>query len=242
MSSPEIDPAALARWSAELEGLPPGEILAAVAARFPGRVGFATGFGPEGCVLLDAAARRGVALDLFTLDTGVLFPETYALWRRLEARYGFTIRRVASPVAAPAPASGPAPWDADPDACCNARKVAPLAAELGNLDAWITAIRRDQTPERAGAAVVERDARFGLVKVNPLAAWTSREVWDYLRAHDVPVSPLHERGYTSIGCAPCTSPVTLGDADPRAGRWRGRQKTECGIHWRMPATAQGGRP
>lgn len=232
MSAPREE---LTRLADALEGAPPERILAAVAARFP-RVGFATGFGAEGCVLVDVAAREGVPLDVFTLDTGFLFPETYALWKRLEARYGIVIRGVRA--AGEAPAAGDRPWETDPDRCCELRKVLPLRAELARLDAWVTAIRRDQTPDRANARVVEWDEKFGLVKVNPLAAWTARDVWAHVRAHDVPTNPLHEQGYTSIGCAPCTTPVLAGE-DPRAGRWRGRQKTECGLHAR-PATPKAG--
>ena len=113
--------------------------------------------------------------------------------------------------------------------CANARKVKPLRAVLSTLDAWVTGIRREQTPERANARVVEWDARFGLVKVNPLAAWTGEDVWAYVRRYAVPTNPLHERGFASIGCAPCTTPVKVGE-DPRSGRWRGREKTECGLH------------
>ena len=116
-----------------------------------------------------------------------------------------------------------------PDRCCELRKVQPLRAELAGWDAWVTAIRRDQTPDRAGARVVEHDRRFGLIKVNPLVAWTHRDVWRHLAAHDVPYNPLHDRGYPSIGCRPCTGPVADGE-DPRAGRWRGRGKNECGLH------------
>jgi adenylyl-sulfate kinase len=221
----------IARWAEALEGKPPAEILGEVTAAFPpGRVGFATGFGAEGCVLVDVAARAGLSIDVFTIDTGTLFPETYALWNRLEARYVLTIRRVASPAADEPVLEGAAPpWETEPDRCCELRKVLPLRAELGRFDAWVTAIRRDQTPDRANAAVVEWDEKFGLVKVNPLAAWSSRDVWEHVRAHDVPTNPLHERGYTSIGCGPCTTPVGAGE-DPRAGRWRGRAKKECGLH------------
>jgi adenylyl-sulfate kinase len=228
----------LARWAEALEGKAPAEILAAVTAEFPpGRVGFATGFGAEGCVLVDVAARAGLPIDVFTIDTGTLFPETYALWNRLEARYGLTIRRVAG-LAADEPVSDGAtpPWEADPDRCCELRKVLPLRAELRRFDAWVTAIRRDQTPDRANAAVVEWDEKFGLVKVNPLAAWSSEDVWQHVRAHEVPTSPLHERGYASIGCGPCTTPVGTGE-DPRAGRWRGRTKKECGLHARAAGIA-----
>jgi phosphoadenylyl-sulfate reductase (thioredoxin) len=221
----------LARLADALEGAPPERILAAAAERFPGRIGFATGFGAEGCVLVDVIARARLPIDVFTLDTGCLFPETLALWRRLEARSGTVIRAVRGAVAPDVPGAAPA-WETDPDRCCEVRKVLPLRAELGRLDAWVTAIRRDQTPDRANARVVEWDARFGLVKVNPLAAWSSRDVWAWIRAHDVPTNPLHECGYTSIGCAPCTTPVLAGE-DPRAGRWRGRAKTECGLHARF---------
>jgi phosphoadenylyl-sulfate reductase (thioredoxin) len=205
-----------------LEGRPPEEVLAWAASLYAPRITFATGFGVEGCVIIDLIARARLPIDLFTLDTGEFFPETYALWRRLEERYAVTIRAV----------RGEWPerlWETDPDRCCELRKVVPLRRELQGFDAWISAIRRDQTRERAAAGVVEHDAKFGLVKVNPLAAWTSRDVWSYALAHEVPYNPLHDQGYPSIGCAPCTGPVAAGE-DPRAGRWRGRGKSECGLH------------
>jgi phosphoadenosine phosphosulfate reductase len=126
-------------------------------------------------------------------------------------------------------------WEREPDRCCALRKIEPLQQALAGFDAWITAIRRDQTADRADAAVLEQDRRFGLAKVNPLVAWTSADVAAYVRENDVPVSPLHQQGYPSIGCLPCTSRVLPGE-DPRAGRWRGRVKTECGLH------ARGARP
>ncbi|MCY4078377.1 MAG: phosphoadenylyl-sulfate reductase [Acidobacteria bacterium] len=217
-----------------LEGAPPEEILRWAIDRYADRLTFATGFGAEGCVLIDLIGRHRLPIDLFTLDTGVLFPETRDLWRRLEARYGLTIRGV-RPQPGPGADSGasldPAErlWERDPDGCCARRKVFPLAAELRRVDAWITAIRRDQTPQRADAPVVGWDAKFGIAKVNPLVTWTSRDVWRYLRARDVPYNPLHDRGYPSVGCWPCTSPVRPGE-DARAGRWRGTAKTECGLH------------
>ncbi len=218
----------LARLAAAFEGAPPAEILAAVALRFPGRMALACSFGAEDCVLVDVVGRTPLPVEIFTLDTGFLFADTYALWTRLEERYGTRIRAVRADLPSAAPGLQP-PWERDPDACCAARKVAPLKGALAGLEAWVTGIRRDQTPDRANARVVEWDARFGLVKVNPLAAWTSEDVWKHLRAHDVPTNPLHAQGYLSIGCAPCTTPVKLGE-DPRAGRWRGREKTECGLH------------
>jgi phosphoadenosine phosphosulfate reductase len=222
----------LASLAERLEGRPPEEILAAAAARFPGRIALACSFGAEDCLLIDLIASRRLAIEVFTLDTGYLFPETYDLWRRLEARYGITVRAARADLPAPDPAKPP-PWESDPDACCHARKVLPLAATLSGLDAWVTGIRRDQTPERAHARVFEWDGRFGLAKVNPLAALTHEDVFRELSRSLVPVNPLHARGYSSIGCAPCTSPVAPGE-DPRAGRWRGRAKTECGLHLRTP--------
>jgi phosphoadenylyl-sulfate reductase (thioredoxin) len=218
----------LPRLAEALEGRSPAEILAAVAPRFPGKIALASSFGPEDCLLVDVVARAGLPVEVFTLDTGFLFAETYALWARLEERYGLRVR-AAKPDLPPLDRSRPPPWETDPDACCAARKVAPLRAALATLDAWVTGIRRDQTPDRANARVVEWDARFGLVKVNPLAAWRSDDVWAYLRRFDVPTNPLHAQGYLSIGCAPCTTPVRPGE-DPRSGRWRGQEKKECGLH------------
>ncbi len=199
-----------------------------MAPRFPGRIALACSFGLEDCVLVDVVARHRLAVEVFTLDTGFLFPETQVLWSTLEARYG--VRITAAPAdLAPLDRTQAPPWERDPDACCAARKVVPLRAKLATLGAWVTGIRRDQTPDRATAKVVEWDERFGLVKVNPIAGWTAADVAAHVRRHEVPTNPLHERGYPSIGCAPCTSPVRPGE-DPRAGRWRGREKTECGLH------------
>jgi phosphoadenylyl-sulfate reductase (thioredoxin) len=218
-----------------LEAASPEEILRWAERRFAPRLAFATGFGPEGLVLLDMVARHRLQIDVFTLDTGLFFPETYALWRRLEERYSFSVRAVrpALDLEAQAKRHGSSLWESDPDRCCGIRKVDPLREALRSHQAWISAIRADQTKDRARARLVERDARFGLVKVSPLLAWSSEEVWRYLRLHDVPTNPLHDRGYPSIGCWPCTSPAGPGE-DPRAGRWRGRAKTECGLHVRPP--------
>jgi phosphoadenylyl-sulfate reductase (thioredoxin) len=233
MTATEI--AAAAR---ELESSSPEQILAWATGTLP-RVSFATGFGAEGCVLIDMVARYRLPVDLFTLDTGLLFPETYDLWHRLEMRYGLRIRGVkpAQTVDQQAHTHGDRLWERDPDACCALRKVAPLAAKLKLYDAWVTAIRRDQTATRAAARPVEWDGRNGLVKVNPLLRWTADDVWAYVRAHDVPFNGLYERGYGSIGCEPCTTPVRPGE-DPRAGRWRAREKNECGLHIKLhPATS-----
>ena len=222
----------LQRLAASLAGRAPHEILARAVERFP-RITFATGFGVEGCALIDVIARHALPIDLFTLDTGLLFPETLDLWRRLHQRYGVTIRAVRPErnVSQQAAEFGDRLWERAPDLCCGMRKVAPLRETLAGFDAWVSAIRRDQTRERSSASVVDWDDKFGLVKVSPLALWSSEDVWSYVRANDVPFNPLHERGYPSIGCLPCTSPVFPGE-DPRAGRWRGLERKECGIHSR----------
>ena len=225
--------ATLERRAAELEGRPAADVLRWAVERYAHRLTFATGFGPEGCVLIDLIGRERLPIDLFTLDTGLLFEETYALWRVLEKRYGLRIRRVtpALTLEEQTQAHGDRLWQRAPDHCCAVRKIAPLEKELAGIDAWITAIRRDQTPERSRARVVEWDAKFGIAKVNPLAGWTKRDVWRHIVAHDVPYNPLHDLGYPSIGCRPCTSPVLPGE-DDRAGRWRDSAKTECGLHAR----------
>ena len=216
-----------------LEGRHPREILRWAADCFAPGLTFATGFGVEGCVLIDLIGRHRLPIDLFTLDTGLLFPETYQLWRQLEERYNLTIRGVqpAWTVKEQAQHTGGELWKSNATRCCELRKLTPLRAALQGFTAWVTAIRRDQTPDRAAAAVVEPDPKFGLVKVNPLVAWTSMDVWAYIHEHDVPYNPLHDHGYPSIGCWPCTTSVAPGE-DPRAGRWRGQGKTECGLHTR----------
>lgn len=228
---PSVLPDDLVAASREYEGKSPEEILRFAAERFPGRLTFATGFGVEGCLVIDAIGRHQLPIDLFTLDTGVLFPETIELWKRLESRYGVTIRAVRGELTLEEQAvkHGPRLWLSDPGTCCDLRKVQPLRRELGGFDAWITAIRRDQTPDRANAQVFEWDRKFGLVKVNPLVTWTSKDVWRHVVANDIPYNPLHDQGFPSIGCQPCTTSVKPGE-DPRAGRWRGTAKKECGLH------------
>jgi len=215
-------PREIAAAARALEGEPPVAVLRWASRHVP-RLAFATGFGAEGCVIVDLIAREHLPIDIFTLDTGVLFPETYALWRALEATYGITIRGVTPEHAIDRL------WETDADRCCDLRKVQPLRRALAGFGGWVTAIRRDQTPERATAAIVEADHKFGLLKINPLVAWTHDDVWGHLYANNVPTNALHERGYPSIGCQPCTSPVVPGE-NLRAGRWRGAAKKECGLH------------
>ena len=219
-----------------LESAAPQDVLAWGLDTFGGRISLASSFGAEDVALIDMLARLNRPFRAFYLDTDVLFEETYALIDRVAARYAFAPERY-SPrltLAEQAAAKGDALWARKPDQCCAIRKVEPLERALSDLDAWITGIRRDQTPQRANARLVEWDQPHGLVKLNPLAPWTVEQVWDYIRANDVPYNPLHEQGYPSIGCTHCTRPVRAGE-DPRAGRWAGFQKTECGLHVELPA-------
>lgn len=216
--------------STQMEEWGPDRILSWAAALSP-RVAFSTGFGAEGCVLIHLIASAKLPIDIFTLDTGVLFPETHTVWRALEGKYGVTIRgvRPRQTIEEQAASFGPELWERRPDECCRLRKVEPLRDALKDVDVWITAIRRDQTTDRTDAPVAELDDRFGLIKVNPLVRWTTKDVWRFLHANGVPYNSLHDAGYPSIGCRPCTTPVAAGE-DPRAGRWRGHQKNECGLH------------
>ncbi len=218
-------------WSAE-------EILDWALHRFERRIAVASAFGPEGMVLIDIATRLRPDVRVFTLDTGLFFPETYDLISEIKQRYGIEIERVkpALTVEEQGLKHGSSLWLQSPDQCCQMRKIEPLRRKLATLDAWVAAIRRDQTRDRAHAQKVEWDAKFGLVKINPLCDWTSERVWDYIRSNDLPYNVLHDRGYPSIGCEPCTKPVRQGD-DPRSGRWAGFAKTECGLHQRPEANA-----
>jgi phosphoadenylyl-sulfate reductase (thioredoxin) len=217
--------------NAQLADASPIEILEWAERHFPGKVTFATGFGPEGCVIIDMIARAGLTTDVFTLDTGLFFGETYDLWTRLEAHTSLTIRpvRPAFDLQKQAELYGEDLWKSDPDLCCTIRKVMPLQDALEGFDVWASAIRRDQTPDRANTPIVAYDPKFNLLKISPLATWSDEQVWDYIRDFNVPYNPLHEEGYPSIGCRPCTSAVKPGEA-ARAGRWRSHNKTECGLH------------
>ncbi len=222
---------------AEFENMTPEALLRWASGRFGSDLVCLSALGAEDCVLVDVIARHGLPIPILSIDTAVLFRETYALWSRLEKRYGISIDGIRSELI---PDAGPtAPdldrlWEREPDRCCALRKVAPLRQALSTRAAWITGIRREQSETRRNAQVVEWDQAFGLVKLNPLAAWTADQMWAYIKAHDVPYNPLHDQGYPSIGCEPCTSAVIAGE-DIRTGRWRGREKTECGLHV-APAT------
>jgi phosphoadenosine phosphosulfate reductase len=215
----------------QLENAPPQEVLTwAVDAFFP-RLTMATAFGAEGCCILHMLAEIDPHVRVFNLDTGYQFPETLALRERIRTRYGIAVEMVRPELAVAeyeAEHGGPV-YLLHPDQCCHDRKIVPLRRAVAGYDAWISAIRKDQTNHRAEAGVVQWDAKFNLVKVNPLLTWTRKDVWDFITRHDVPYNPLHDQGYPSIGCFPCTRPVKEGQ-DERAGRWSGTDKKECGLH------------
>lgn len=224
-------PQALQAISLELEEAEPHGILAWATQQYPEGLVLASSFGAEDMVLIDMWTRVTENPTVFYLDTGLLFPETYALIRQVEERYGLEAVRVTPALSLEVQAAhyGPALWFQNPDLCCAIRKIEPLTRYLHDKSAWITGIRRDQTPQRRNAPVVGFDDRHRLVKINPLARWTQKDVFRYLVKNHVPYNPLHDFGYPSIGCVPCTRPVNPGE-DPRAGRWAGQEKTECGLH------------
>lgn len=210
----------------DLEHATAEEVVAWGLDRFHPSIALACSFQQEESVLLDILLTARPDARVFALDTQVLFPETYTLWEQVEARYGITVERAQGPTLAEQAAShGDELWARDPDACCGLRKVTPLRDKLAGLDAWITGIRREQSPTRAGARKVEWDERHGLWKLNPLAGWTEKDVWQRIHERELPYHPLHDQGYASIGCTHCTKPGA-----GREGRWSGDDKTECGLH------------
>lgn len=214
----------------QFESATPQEIIAWAVETFP-NITLACSFGAEDVVLVDMLQKISPSSDIFYLDTDFHFKETYETRDAIAAKYNLKFVRV-SPKITPEEQAlqyGEQLWTSDPNACCNIRKVEPLTRVLGGYEAWITGIRRDQAPTRANAKKIEYDTKFGLVKFNPLADWTSEDVWNYIREHDLIYNPLHDRNYPSIGCEYCTRPVMPGE-DPRAGRWAGSEKTECGLH------------
>ena len=228
----EIDAADLQARSREFETATPQDVLRWGLDRYKGGITLACSLGAEDVVLAEMIGRIDPSVPLFYLDTDYLFPESFEVRDRLASKYGlnFVAVKPALTIAEQAAEHGADLFGRQPDLCCKIRKVEPLKKHLGGFKAWVTGIRRDQAPTRANAGLVEWDKVFNLVKFNPLARWTSDDVWAYIRANDVPYNVLHDRNYPSIGCVPCTSPVAPGE-DPRSGRWRGTEKTECGLHF-----------
>ncbi|MCE2441078.1 MAG: phosphoadenylyl-sulfate reductase [Candidatus Latescibacteria bacterium] len=230
----ETDRRTFGRLADKLEGAPPDEILAWAWRDLGPALAMSTAFGPSGVVLVDMAQRVVPQLPVFTIDTGYLFSETLALKKRIEARYNIQIESLRPRLSVPEQDSvcGPDLYNRDPDRCCAMRKVEPLQRKLASLNGWIAGLRRDQSGTRAGVRVVEGYQTSGgrdVTKINPLAAWTRKQVWDYIIENDLPYNSLMDQGYSSIGCRPCTQPAAPG-ADERAGRWAGTCKSECGMH------------
>lgn len=221
----------LAACSQSMETAEPESILEWAAQRYGDRFTMATAFGPEGMVILEMLSRVSPSTPVFNLDTGYQFPETLALRDRVAERYGIQVQLMKPDLTVLEYESlngGPV-YKSDPTRCCGDRKLAVLQRAARGKYAWASAIRRDQSPDRAVASIIGWDRKFHLVKVSPLANWTKKQVWDRIVKGNIPYNPLHDQGYTSIGCWPCTRAVLLGE-DERAGRWSGTGKTECGLH------------
>jgi len=221
----------LREQSQKLEGATPREIIAWAVERYFPKLTMATAFGPEGCVILHFLAEIEPRTPVFNLDTGYQFAETLELRERIRERYGIAVeyKRADTTVEEYEAAHGGPLYRTNPDQCCFDRKVTVLRKASLGMNAWMSGIRRDQSPDRAKAPIVGWDKKFGLVKISPLANWTKRDVWKLITDEDIPYNPLHDQGYTSIGCWPCTRAVMFGE-DERAGRWSGTAKVECGLH------------
>lgn len=210
---------------------------------FGKRAAIGTSFQGAGLVMIHLARQNGWDFPVFTLDTGLLFRETVELKNRLERFFGIQIESLTPDLTLDrqAEAFGPELWKRSPDQCCSIRKVVPLQGKLGELDCWITGLRREQSDTRAETQFVEVylfDEQSGreIVKLNPMAHWSRAAVWDYIKKHGIPYNPLHDQGYRSIGCWPCTAKTSEGQSE-RAGRWTGFNKVECGIHTFMARKA-----
>ena len=220
----------LSLTDAEIELLPAEEVLRWAHAEFGDRLCLSCSWQKQSSVLVHMVSDLALDLAIVELDTQLFFRESYETRERLVERYDLTlIRPDVITVAEQHRQEGPNLWERDPDRCCHIRKVEPLVRALEPYDAWISGIRREQSPSRATARKVERSDRYGVWKIQPLADWSEADVWHYIAANDIPYNPLHDVGYRSIGCIPCTRP-TRPDEEERAGRWAGSDKLECGIH------------
>ena len=212
--------------SADPEALSAPEVLGVMVEHFHPNLSLACSFQKEESVLLDMLLAIEPDARVFALDTHVLFPETYDVWRQVERRYGIEVEVYEGPsLGRQAAIHGDALWATNPSLCCSIRKVGPLGHALGGLEGWITGMRREQSPTRANARKIGWDERHELWQANPLADWTEASVDAYIEERELPVNVLHGRGYSSIGCTHCTAPGT-----GREGRWTGSDKTECGLH------------
>lgn len=236
MSTEVIDLEEIRRKSAEFETADLKDVLRWCWETFGERAAIGTSFQGAGLVVMHTAYQNGFRFPIFTIDTGLLFPETLKLKADVENLLGTHIESLIpeQTVEEQAAELGPELWNKNPDLCCTMRKVIPLQKRLAESDVWITGLRRQQSQTREQTQIVEvyqfdvlRDRK--LIKLNPMANWSRDQVKAYLKEHKIPTNPLGDRGFVSIGCMPCTRPVGEGDAE-RAGRWTGFDKSECGIH------------
>jgi phosphoadenosine phosphosulfate reductase len=214
----------------QIEQLPAEDVLRWASEEFRDRLCLSCSWQKQSSVLVHMVSELELDVDIVELDTHLFFKESYETRERLVERYGLTlvVPNVIT-IAEQHKHEGPNLWETNPDRCCHIRKVEPLIQALRPYDAWVSGIRREQAPSRAGAKKVERSERYGVWKVQPLADWSEKDVWRYIVQNDIPYNPLHDVGYRSIGCIPCTRP-TRPDEEERAGRWAGSDKLECGIH------------
>jgi len=218
--------------SQRLESATPEEIITWGVENYAPYLTMATAFGPEGCVILSMLAQIAPETYTFNLETGYQFQETLELRDRIAEKYGIEVDLLQPELSVPeyeAIHGGPL-YQTNPDQCCFDRKIKTLQRAAQVMHAWMSGIRRDQSPDRARASIVGWDKKFGLVKISPLANWTKLDVWKRITDEGIPYNPLHDQGYPSIGCWPCTRAVGADETDERAGRWSGIQKTECGLH------------
>jgi phosphoadenosine phosphosulfate reductase len=216
--------------SAKVESMEADEAIAWAIETFHPSLRFAVSFQKTSSVIVDLAHRVEPAARFFYLDTELLFPETYSTRDELASHYDVEFDRFGGiSLAEQEERFGANLWRRDPDACCGIRKVEAMREALDGVDCWVSGIRRVDSETRAAAAKFGWDERFGLWKLNPLAEWDDKRVWNHIKEHHVPYNPLHDQGYPSIGCMPCTSKPSDGE-DARAGRWAGTDRSECGIN------------
>ncbi len=222
----------LTQQSMQLESASPEEIITWGVEHYAPYLTMATAFGPEGCVILSMLARIAPETYVFNLETGYQFQQTLDLRDRLARKYGMEVEMLQPELTVPeyeVKHGGPL-YKTDPNQCCFDRKIKLLRHGVQHKHAWMSGIRRDQSADRARAPIVGWDNKFNLVKISPLANWTKQDVWERIRSQNVPYNPLHDQGYPSIGCWPCTRAMREGERDDRSGRWSGSAKTECGLH------------
>jgi phosphoadenosine phosphosulfate reductase len=231
-----VEPREIEFLNSAFESALPHDILHWSVNTYCDKLAVVTSFQPTGIVTLHMLSEIAPGTDVLTLDTGLLFPETYELMNTLERRLNLRLIRIhpAQTVNHQVESEGGNLWQRDPDRCCTLRKTIPLGEALTSYEAWITGLRRDQSIRRRTIPLVSWDTKYHLVKLSPLATWTEDMVWAYIHAHKLPYNPLHDQHYPSIGCFPCTQPVAPDGLDKRAGRWVHHDKTECGIHVPIP--------